>query len=161
MTGRTEHGAYQTESERTGWAGWIIFAGLMMIVIGLFQLVAGSAALFDDGYFLVTSDGLLLNLGYTAWGWIHLILGIVAIIVGYGVMVGQTWARVVGILFGRWMPTRPVPNAASSLAQNLWAPPPGAIARSGRHRRGRSLGGAGPVARTVPPSIPLGTKETI
>jgi hypothetical protein len=87
------------EEKRSRWVGWILFAGLMMVLVGAFQAVMGFVALFDDGYFLVNRDGLVVSVDYTTWGWVHLAIGAVAVATGIGVMVGQTWARVVGIVF--------------------------------------------------------------
>ena len=84
--------------EPTGWVGWVAFAGMMLIIVGAFQAINGFVALFDRGYYLVTRSGLAVNVDYTAWGWVHLALGVLAIGAGLGVMVGQTWARVVGII---------------------------------------------------------------
>lgn len=81
----------------TGWVGWVLFAGIMLFMIGTFQALAGLVALFDDKYYLVASSGLVVSMDYTAWGWIHLALGVVACFAGFGVMVGQMWARVFGI----------------------------------------------------------------
>ena len=54
-------------------------------------------ALFEKGYYLVTSSHLVVHANYSAWGWTHLGLGALFILVGFGVLAGQTWARVVGI----------------------------------------------------------------
>lgn len=81
----------------TGWVGWILFAGSMLFLIGTYQVIAGLVALFDDGYWAVTSKGLVLDMSYTAWGWTHIVLGVLALATGTGMMLGQTWARVVGI----------------------------------------------------------------
>src|SRR5206468_2533366 len=85
-------------TEPTGWIGWVFFAGIMMIMVGAFQAIMGLVALFDDGYYLVTRTGLVVRAGYTQWGWTHIILGVVAVIAGFCVLLGQTWARVVGII---------------------------------------------------------------
>jgi hypothetical protein len=92
--------AYGThrQSAPTGWVGWIMFAGIMMIMLGTFQAIEGLVAIFKDDYFLVGRNGLALSVDYTAWGWTHLILGILVAAAGLGVMVGQMWARVVGIV---------------------------------------------------------------
>src|SRR5688572_11995320 len=84
--------------EPTGWVGWVFFAAVMLIMLGAFQAIMGLVALFDDGYYLVTGDGLVVHADYTTWGWIHLILGVIAVAAGSGIMVGQTWARIVGIV---------------------------------------------------------------
>ncbi|MEU7907636.1 hypothetical protein [Actinoplanes sp. NPDC049118] len=84
--------------EPTGWVGWIVFSGIMMVLLGFFQGIVGLVALFNDTYYLVTRSGLVLSVDYTVWGWVHLLLGVVALLAGFGVLVGQTWARVVGII---------------------------------------------------------------
>ena len=84
--------------QATGWVGYVVFAGIMLIMLGGFQAIQGFVALFRDDYYLVTRNGLLLTMDFTAWGWTHLIIGTIAVICGIGVMLGQTWARVVGII---------------------------------------------------------------
>jgi hypothetical protein len=97
----TEYSAatYTPRPEPTGWVGWVLFAGIMLFMVGAFQIIAGLVALFNDKYYLVTSSKLVLQMDYTAWGWAHLILGAVAILAGLGCIAGKTWARVVGIGF--------------------------------------------------------------
>ena len=46
-----------TESERTGWYGWIAFAGIMMIVLGIFHAIMGLVGLFQEDYFPSESSG--------------------------------------------------------------------------------------------------------
>ncbi len=89
--------AYEAPPEPTGWAGWVIFGGMMMIMLGTFQAIAGLVALLDDGYYLVGSNGLVVNVDYTVWGWTHLIVGLVAVAAGYGLFRGAMWARILGI----------------------------------------------------------------
>ena len=86
------------QPERTAWVGWIMFASVMLILVGTFQAIAGLVALFNDDYYLVTRNDLVISLDYTTWGWVHLLLGIVLVAAGLGLAVGQMWARVVGIL---------------------------------------------------------------
>lgn len=90
--------SYSGESEQTGWVGWIMFAATMMVMLGTFHAIQGLVALFQDDYFLVGKNGLTVHVDYTAWGWIHLILGIVVAGAGAALFVGQMWARIVGIL---------------------------------------------------------------
>jgi hypothetical protein len=79
------------------WVGWVFFAATMMILAGFYQAIMGFVALFDEGYFAVTEGGLITNVEYATWGWIHLAFGLIAIVSGFGVMFGQAWARVVGV----------------------------------------------------------------
>ena len=83
--------------ERTLWAGWVFFAGAMLIMMGTFQVTQGLVALFDDGYYAVSSDGLVVDVDYNTWGWIHTILGVVAVLTGMGLLAGNMAARVVGV----------------------------------------------------------------
>jgi hypothetical protein len=84
--------------EPTGWVGWVFFAGIMMVMIGIFQAINGLTALFNDDFFLTTRNGLVVNLDFTTWGWVHLILGVVVLLAGFGLFAGATWARVVGVI---------------------------------------------------------------
>ena len=96
-TGSAQYGG-RGGVEHPGWLGWVLFAGVMMILLGSFQAIAGLVALLDDDFYLVSRNGLVVNVDYSTWGWVHLLLGILALIAGIGVMVGQTWARGVGIV---------------------------------------------------------------
>ena len=88
----------QRRQEPTAWVGLIVFGGIMMLMMGGFQIIQGFVALFNDEYYLVTRNGLIVSLDYTAWGWTHLIIGLIAVGAGIGVLLGQMWARVVGII---------------------------------------------------------------
>jgi hypothetical protein len=82
----------------SGWTGWVVFAGIMMVMLGIFHAIQGLVALFQDDYFLVAKSGLTLHIDYTAWGWIQLISGLIVFAAGLAVFVGQVWARSVGVL---------------------------------------------------------------
>ena len=78
------------------WSGWILFAGIMMMLIGAYNLLQGLAAIFSDDYFQVGEDDLLV-FDFTAWGWIMLIWGVVLLLAGFGLVTGKPWARWTGI----------------------------------------------------------------
>jgi hypothetical protein len=84
-------------SEASGWVAWLLFAAVMLILIGTFDLVTGLIALFNDGYFVVRHENLLVPVSYTAWGWTHIVLALIAFATGFGLMVGAVWARVAGV----------------------------------------------------------------
>ncbi|MEU8234733.1 hypothetical protein AB0C12_34515 [Actinoplanes sp. NPDC048967] len=86
--------------ERTGWVGLVVFGGVLLALTGGFQMMQGFVAILRDEYFYVTRSGLLITMDYTAWGWVHLGLGLIAVGTGIGVLAGQMWARVVGIIIG-------------------------------------------------------------
>ena len=91
----------QYESDTPGVSGWAIggvtFAGTIMILVGIFQAIAGLAAIFEDEFFVLTQN-YVFDLDVTAWGWIHLIIGIVVVLAGYFLFVGRAWAAALAIL---------------------------------------------------------------
>jgi hypothetical protein len=91
----TSGGAYTGE---TGWGGWIVFGGTMMVLLGSFHAIQGLVALFQDDYFAVGQSGLVVSVDYTTWGWGHLLLGLIVAGAGVGLLAGQMWARIVGVL---------------------------------------------------------------
>ena len=93
-----EDAVTSTQSEPTAWVGMVIFAGTMLLMLGALQAMEGLVAIFQDDYYLVTRNGMIVSLDYTAWGWTHLIIGLIAVGVGIGVFAGQMWARVAGIV---------------------------------------------------------------
>jgi hypothetical protein len=100
------------------WVGWILFAGVMLILVGIFQAMAGLVALFDHNYYAVASNHLVVRLNYTGWGWVHLFLGVLAVIAGYGVMSGRLWARIYGIVLASFSAAA---NLAFLAADPIWA----------------------------------------
>ncbi|MFG1990898.1 hypothetical protein ACGFJ7_13075 [Actinoplanes sp. NPDC048988] len=104
-------------AEPTAWVGVVIFAAVMLLLMGGFQIMEGIVAIFRDDYYLTTSRGLVLTLDYTAWGWTHLIIGLIAVGTGIGIFAGQTWARVVGIIIAS---VSALANAAFLPAYPIW-----------------------------------------
>jgi hypothetical protein len=84
-------------SRVTGWAGWIFFAATMMIISGIFSVIWGIVGLARDQVFLVGRRGNVINLDYTTWGWINLIIGIVVIIAGVYLYTGSVLASIVAV----------------------------------------------------------------
>ena len=95
-TGRTPMSA-DTRGQ-TGWVGWIVFAGFMLVMVGFFHAIEGLVALFRDEVFLVGPRGLVVNVDYTAWGWAHILGGLLAIATGAGLLAGQMWARTLAVI---------------------------------------------------------------
>jgi hypothetical protein len=54
-------------------------------------------AIFQEDYFLVGEAGLMVEVDYTAWGWTHLLLGIIVACAGVALTMGATWARIVAV----------------------------------------------------------------
>jgi hypothetical protein len=104
--------------EPTGWVGLVIFAGVMLVMLGGFQAMEGIVAIIRDDYYLVTRNGLVIDLDYTTWGWIHLVLGLLAVGAGIGIFAGQMWARVLGIVIAV---ISALANLAFLAAYPIWA----------------------------------------
>jgi hypothetical protein len=88
----------RSERQASGWAvGLAAFGGAVMLIVGIFHAFAGLAAIFENEFF-VTGRNYAYEIDVTAWGWIHLILGVVVAFAGISVYSGATWARAVGIV---------------------------------------------------------------
>ncbi len=79
------------------WASWVAFAGIMLALIGFFDILQGVTALTDDGYF-VAAGGDLLVFDFTTWGWILLIWGALLVLGGFGLLSGKSWSRWLAIV---------------------------------------------------------------
>ena len=101
----------------TGWTSWVIFGSFLMGVAGLFQIVAGLAALFQQGVFLVAEESIAF-LSFQQWGWTHLILGSVLILGAFSLASGRMWARILAVTFATMSA---IANFAFMSAYPLWA----------------------------------------
>lgn len=81
----------------SGWAiAGITFAAAMLFVVGVFQVIAGLVAIFNDEFYVVAPN-YTFDLDVSAWGWIHLLLGAFLIFAGWGLYKGKAWAAGVAI----------------------------------------------------------------
>jgi hypothetical protein len=79
-------------TEESGWTGWIAFAAVLLVLLGLFSAIEGLTAVLDDSQFLVPPSGLIVNVDYQVWGWLHLGMGVLAFVIGVCVLAGRRWA---------------------------------------------------------------------
>ena len=73
-------------------AGWIGFAGILMLIIGMIDFFQGLIGLFKDDYYVVTASG-YLAVNLTTWSWILMFWGVLLVLAGLGLLGGQGWAR--------------------------------------------------------------------
>jgi hypothetical protein len=107
--------ARATRSRSTAWVGWLWFAAVMMIMTGSFNAMYGLVALFEDQYYTIGRQGLLV-FDLTQWGWILLIFGALAVAAGMALFSGALWARIVAVALASinmlahmaFMPAQPV-----------------------------------------------------
>ena len=111
-TNETSTGPTDYSSWAVGWSG---FAGVMLILIGVMDAIQGLVAIFNDEFYVVGREW-AFEFDITAWGWIHLIGGVILILAGVGIFSGNVLARTVGVIlagFGAiynfaWLPYYPV-----------------------------------------------------
>jgi len=85
--------------QSSGWVGWAVFGGIVMIIVGAIDALLGLTAILlpSSQYFLVGDEGVLL-LDVAGWGWWHLIIGAAVVLVGIFVLRGAKWARIVAVI---------------------------------------------------------------
>jgi hypothetical protein len=96
-TSQSQSAGYTPVTPASPWAtGLALFAGVMMVIAGVYQVFGGIAALLHDTVY-VTTPGYVYSMDLTGWGWIHVVLGALLVVVGAGIVSGRKWARFVGI----------------------------------------------------------------
>jgi len=84
------------EEPATQVTGLAKFAGVLLIISGLWDVLIGISAILADKIF-VTTPQYVYYFDITGWGWVHLILGVLVAGTGFGVVKGTTWARILGV----------------------------------------------------------------
>jgi hypothetical protein len=91
---RPEHGLPRAST----WAiSGIWFAASMLVLVGVFQILGGLAAIINSDFFVVGAH-YTYHLDTTAWGWINLIVGVLVLLTGWALFAGRTWASVVALV---------------------------------------------------------------
>ncbi|MFF4945216.1 MULTISPECIES: DUF7144 family membrane protein [Streptomyces] len=96
-------------------AGGTVFAGVLLFVDGVLGVLKGIAGIASNDVYTRIND-YVFKFSVTSWGWIHLILGVVLILVGWGILKGAAWARGAGVALASlnlianfmWLPYTPV-----------------------------------------------------
>jgi len=76
----------------TAWTGWVGFAAIMLVIIGAIDFFEGLIAVIRDNYYTY-SKGQIVVFDTTKWGWIHIIIGILLILIGLALAAKSPWAR--------------------------------------------------------------------
>jgi len=77
-------------------SGWVTFAGVMLFIVGVLNVIYGIAAIGDSNFFVQDQRYILSNLN--TWGWVTLILGLFQLFAAFSLWSGGLYGRVVAIL---------------------------------------------------------------
>ncbi|WP_327324557.1 hypothetical protein OG735_20040 [Streptomyces sp. NBC_01210] len=87
----------RSEASLAAAGGLVVFAAVMLIIGGILDVFRGIMAIANDDIF-VSTPRYVFRFDVTGWGWLHLILGVVAILVGVSLFKAPLWARIIGIV---------------------------------------------------------------
>jgi hypothetical protein len=79
--------------------GLAVFAGVAPVVSGTLSVPLGISAIARDTLYRATPQ-YVYRFDLTAWGWIHLVVGVVLVATGFGVLTSQSWGRWAGVALG-------------------------------------------------------------
>ncbi len=85
------------EPDTSAGTGWVAFAGVMVGLVGVLNLIYGIAAI-DDSAFFFENERFVLFSDLNTWGWIHTLLGIVQLIAAFSIFNRHPFGRVIGVL---------------------------------------------------------------
>ena len=81
----TSPSAYDYSTKGMLSSGVTGFAAIMLMAIGCFQILQGIAAIANDEFFVAGSE-YIFSFDVTAWGWVHLVLGLLGVGIGVAAM---------------------------------------------------------------------------
>lgn len=89
--------ATQRNNGPSDWAlGGVVFAAAVMVLVGLFQVGAGLVALLNDEFYVIAPN-YTYDIDVTAWGWVHLVIGVIVFFGGIGLFSRKPWAGMLAI----------------------------------------------------------------
>jgi hypothetical protein len=77
--------------------GWLTFAGILLLIVGVMNFIGGIAAIDDANFYVADAKFQLGDLN--TWGWVILILGSVQVLTALGLFARNGFARGVGVVF--------------------------------------------------------------
>ncbi|WAC57366.1 DUF7144 family membrane protein [Gordonia sp. SL306] len=111
-TPQYEEPRYEDHRVQQGFAGGTtIAAAILLLTGGIIGLLQGISAVAKDDLFVVGPQ-YVYKMDITSWGWIHIVVSIVAIGIAIGMFTGAAWARIAAIIVA----------ALSIILNFLWLP---------------------------------------
>jgi hypothetical protein len=95
MRSRGPDRAATTAYDEVHGLGWLLFAGIMLLVAGVLNVIYGIAAIDDSRFFVADQKYIISSLN--TWGWVALVLGAVQIIAAFSIWAGNQFGRWFGI----------------------------------------------------------------
>jgi hypothetical protein len=95
--------------------GITVSAAVILILAGVLHAMQGVVGLANNEFY-VTTQNWIFKFDATTWGWVHILVGLIAIGTGIGLFYGAVWARTVGVIVAAvsvfanfvWLPYYPV-----------------------------------------------------
>jgi uncharacterized membrane protein HdeD (DUF308 family) len=76
--------------------GWVLFAGVMLMLAGVVNVIWGIAAI-DDSAFFAGDQRFVIFDDLNTWGWFFLIVGVLQIVAAFSIWNGKTFGQIFGI----------------------------------------------------------------
>jgi hypothetical protein len=76
-------------------SGWVTFAGVLLLIGGVLNIIYGIAAIDDSSFFVNDQNYIISNLN--TWGWVTLILGVIQLFAAFSLWSGNLYGRIIGI----------------------------------------------------------------
>ena len=76
--------------------GWLVFAGIMLSILGILNIVYGIAAIDKSSFYAANAHYVITDL--KTWGWVVLGVGAIQFLAAFGIWAGSEWGRWVGII---------------------------------------------------------------
>ncbi len=76
-------------------SGWLLFAGIMIVTVGILNAIYGIAAIGDSTFFV--ADQKFILSGLNTWGWVMLVLGVLQIVAAFSIWSAASFGRWFGI----------------------------------------------------------------
>ena len=83
-------------NDTTQGAGWVAFAGIMILIAAVLNVIWGIAAIDKASFFIEDERFIISDL--STWGWIILVIGVLQAIAAFSIFSGGSYGRWVGIL---------------------------------------------------------------
>ena len=78
-------------------SGWVTFAGIVALVVGVYHVLSGIGALSNDDAIQSQAADVLFGISVTAWGWFWVLLGAAQAVAGYLILQRNEWGRWLGM----------------------------------------------------------------